>query len=736
MMQNAARFLYNGETWTGQEAVTLHNVQGNGSSVSLLFDNLGWQYGLFAIAGALSIFDSSFANSVFGFTYGGGGLRTGPMLVAHDSSFTNCSTNGAIAWLYNTTMTGGTLDVTHPWLGQVTVSASSFSGMQAFAAQTLTATTSSFAGLSSLSVSDSTTVNGTSFSDVQSFSAGSLAATDSAFLFNSLVIGLPVQSANLQRCTLTGSGHGVGLVVDGTLSMTGCTVSGVDTVLVLNAGSNVVVSGTALLSSLGAVSAAPPYIVENRSPYTANLQGNFWGDAFMAAAGVDAVSGEPTYVLSRFIYDVYTIVLYGEVLFLPFAAAPPPPSPPPPPPPSPRLVNYAPQGTATSSSVYDSDVPPSNAIDNLLYADGSLTGNTCYKLASRGNGLFQTAGSGGWWMVDLGATYTVMLVTIYGRANVPAHSYGLNVFAGASGANGGQSNAQCASAVDAAPAGTNITCSTSARYVTVVQPSSDGYLALCQVQVWVVPPLSPPDRTATPPPSPPPSPLSSPSPSHSPPLPVLSCASSNDVSVCRALSDFFMAVGPSSSMWTGSSGWLEAYHGSPVDYCTFSGLSCSSQGKLVLLEANWINSGYQVSYAPLATLPESLSTLVSLTHLRIANAQGAPFVGTIPASYGSLTNLEFLHLNDMSLSGTIPHELGSLTQLTSLHLHDNFLTGTVPAALGSLVNLNDLYLNGNNLCGEVPASLLTTCSGAASCYLFSWTPWIASAGTAYPTCSV
>ena len=147
--------------------------------------------------------------------------------------------------------------------------------------------------------------------------------------------------------------------------------------------------------------------------------------------------------------------------------------------------NIAPQGTATSSSVYNSDAQPSNAIDNLLYTDGSLTGNTCYKLASPWNGLFETSGTGGWWMLDLGATYAVKFVTLWGRANYAAGSSGLNVFAGASGANGGQANAQCGSAVNAPPSSVNVTCAISARYVTVVQPSNTAGLGLCQVQVWV-----------------------------------------------------------------------------------------------------------------------------------------------------------------------------------------------------------------------------------------------------------
>jgi hypothetical protein len=219
-----------------------------------------------------------------------------------------------------------------------------------------------------------------------------------------------------------------------------------------------------------------------------------------------------------------------------------------------------------------------------------------------------------------------------------------------------------------------------------------------------------------------------PLPSSPPPL-ILSCAAQNSYQVCSALSDLFMAIGPSSSMWSGSSGWVQAYNGVATDYCTFSGLGCSPSGQLTLLEANWINSGgnYGTSYAN-GTLPASLGTLTSLTHLRIANTQGFPFSGTIPAAYGSLTNLVFLQLNDMSLNGTIPAVLGNLTMLTSLHLHDNYLTGSIPPSFGNLGNLSDLLLNGNQLCGAIPTSLTSICQQSGrNCAFFS-------SGTSYPAC--
>jgi hypothetical protein len=54
--------------------------------------------------------------------------------------------------------------------------------------------------------------------------------------------------------------------------------------------------------------------------------------------------------------------------------------------------------------------------------------------------------------------------------------------------------------VNAPPGGINVTCSASARFVTVFQPSTSVNLGLCQVQVWVA--LSPPPPAAPPPPPP------------------------------------------------------------------------------------------------------------------------------------------------------------------------------------------------------------------------------------------
>jgi hypothetical protein len=139
------------------------------------------------------------------------------------------------------------------------------------------------------------------------------------------------------RPSLGPDSDSIALVVNGLLAMADSMLDGFTTLFVFGPGSaSVSVSNCLLLSSLNASASPPPYLVENNSPYSTNLSNNYWGDGFQAATGDDSFTGLPVYVLSSFIYDVYSNVTVGEVLFAPFAAAPPPPLPPlPPPSPSP-----------------------------------------------------------------------------------------------------------------------------------------------------------------------------------------------------------------------------------------------------------------------------------------------------------------------------------------------------------------------------------------------------------------
>lgn len=102
---------------------------------------------------------------------------------------------------------------------------------------------------------------------------------------------------------------------------------------------------------------------------------------------------------------------------------------------------------------------------------------------SNGYYLSITSGAyGEWWMVDLGQSFWVASVTIFGRsATYAVQSSALTIYVGDSPLFGGTANAVCASGVNAAyGTGTNVACSMVGRYVTVRIMSSNP-LSLCQV---------------------------------------------------------------------------------------------------------------------------------------------------------------------------------------------------------------------------------------------------------------
>ena len=111
----------------------------------------------------------------------------------------------------------------------------------------------------------------------------------------------------------------------------------VEALLELSADSfDVHIDSSELLSTLDVTNSySSQFLVINLSPHRANVSHNYWGDALQAVTGSDPITGSPVYALSSFIYDVFSNVMVGEVLFAPFAAAPPPPPPPSPHPPSP-----------------------------------------------------------------------------------------------------------------------------------------------------------------------------------------------------------------------------------------------------------------------------------------------------------------------------------------------------------------------------------------------------------------
>ena len=181
---------------------------------------------------------------------------------------------------------------------------------------------------SSVSAADSMTLVSSAFVN-STLTSPTTTATGTTFTLDP-VAGFAVQTGTFTGCTFSGTGLGLGLVVSTALTMTNSTISGADTVLTLQATStSVQVSGSRLLSTLNPSSAAPPYVVNNLSPYTTYLSNNYWGSALQAVTGTNTQTGKPIYALNALVYDVFVNLNVGKATVLPFANASALPAPPP-----------------------------------------------------------------------------------------------------------------------------------------------------------------------------------------------------------------------------------------------------------------------------------------------------------------------------------------------------------------------------------------------------------------------
>ena len=282
------------------ELVTFSNVACTASSMRFAYYNPGDDYQI----GVFLLLNSAFSSTAFDVdatsVYG-----PNPQLVTVGSTLSSCSVGPTSPlWIDTSVVSNATIvSQNTQYGGTVVVTNSALSQVSLFAGKVLRVSNSS------LSLQ----------STPGAFMANSLAATGTSFSgFGAS--GIPVQNALVQGCSFLGANTSasVGLVVDGWLTMSDSAVSGVDTLFVFNPDtSNTQVSGCALASRASAAGAAPPYLVNNSSPFDINMANNTWGAAFQAIS-----SGMGVPVLSQFISDVFLNIAYGQVVFQPFASAP------------------------------------------------------------------------------------------------------------------------------------------------------------------------------------------------------------------------------------------------------------------------------------------------------------------------------------------------------------------------------------------------------------------------------
>ncbi|KAB1200717.1 Receptor protein kinase CLAVATA1 [Morella rubra] len=158
---------------------------------------------------------------------------------------------------------------------------------------------------------------------------------------------------------------------------------------------------------------------------------------------------------------------------------------------------------------------------------------------------------------------------------------------------------------------------------------------------------------------------------------------------------------------------------SPTAHCSFSGVSCDEDSRIVSLN---------LSYIPLyGFIPPDIGLLNTLVNLTVA---GANITGTLPLQMTNLTSLKVLNISNNlftgdfpggiilgmtqleildtynnNFSGPLPTEVVRLKNLKHLSLGGNYFTGPIPESYSEIQSLEYLGLNGNSLTGKFPASL-------------------------------
>ncbi|ESQ27554.1 hypothetical protein EUTSA_v10018069mg [Eutrema salsugineum] len=166
-------------------------------------------------------------------------------------------------------------------------------------------------------------------------------------------------------------------------------------------------------------------------------------------------------------------------------------------------------------------------------------------------------------------------------------------------------------------------------------------------------------------------------------------------SPCFAYTDMEVLLNLKSSMigpkGDGLHDWLHSTF--PAAHCSFSGVSCDSDARVVSLN---------VSFTPLfGTISPEIGMLNRLVNLTLAANN---FSGRLPSEMKSLTALKVLNVsNNGNLSGSFPGEVvKAMVELEVLDAYNNNFTGLLPPEIPELKKLKHLSLGGNFFTGEIP----------------------------------
>lgn len=98
-------------------------------------------------------------------------------------------------------------------------------------------------------------------------------------------------------------------------------------------------------------------------------------------------------------------------------------------------------------------------------------------------------------------------------------------------------------------------------------------------------------------------------------------------------------------------------------------------------------------------LPAKIGRLSSLVILNITSNF---FYGNFPQELSLQRNLQTLILDNTMLNGTVPDWISALPGLTFLSFKNNLLSGPLPSSMSTLQSLRVLQLSGNQLSGDLP----------------------------------
>lgn len=168
----------------------------------------------------------------------------------------------------------------------------------------------------------------------------------------------------------------------------------------------------------------------------------------------------------------------------------------------------------------------------------------------------------------------------------------------------------------------------------------------------------------------------------------------------------------------GEASWKVKWILTNRNYCTWKGIHCDAQGRVVRMFLP--NNGLK------GVVPETIFILPKLTDLdlsrnditvpfdRIADAQSLASLNiayTLTADFSSLSDistngsLQRFYADGTPISGTMPTEICGVRTLKTLSLSECKIIGEIPTEIGNLGRLEELYLQGNELRGSLPSQI-------------------------------